>query len=99
MAFKILIKATVSGTSVEEMADSAAVVAEYLDDIQKNTPEFLGFTLSADRKARTALFSIYVNKDDIKDAITAAYSWAVIAIGTREWATFACPAEITDVDN
>src|SRR5215467_8500835 len=64
VAFKISIKATIIGRSIEAMADSVDAVAEHLDEIQQNTPAFLGFTLSADRKARTALFNMYVDEDD-----------------------------------
>jgi hypothetical protein len=46
--------ATIVGGSVERMAESVAAVAEHLDDIQQHTPEFLGFTLSSDRKGRSA---------------------------------------------
>lgn len=98
VAFKISIKTTVSGPSIEAMADSVDAVAGHLDEIQQNTPEFLGFTLSADRKARTALFNMYVDEDDPEVAVMAAHSWAITAInaagdGTRGWATFAHPEE------
>lgn len=98
VAFKISIKATVVGSSVESMADSVDAVAGHLDEIQQHTPEFLGFTLCADRQARTALFSIYVDQDDPEVAMVAAHSWAVTAINatgdsTRGWATFAHPEE------
>jgi hypothetical protein len=98
VAFKISIKTTVSGDSIEAMADSVDAVAEHLDEIQLNTPAFLGFTLSADRKARTALFNVYVDEDDPEQAMVAAHSWAVTAINatgdsTRGWATFAHPEE------
>ena len=96
--FKISIKATVIGGTVEAMADSVDAVAEHLDEIQQNTAEFLGFTLSSDRKARTALFSIYVDHDDSDISVAAAHSWAVTAINaagdvTRGWAMFAHPEE------
>lgn len=98
MAFKITIKTTVIGGSAEVMADSVDTVAEQLDEIQQNTPAFLGFTLSADREARTALFNMYVDEDDPEEAMAATHSWAVTAItaagdGTRGWATFAHPEE------
>jgi hypothetical protein len=98
MAYRISIKTIVIAGSVEAMAGSVDAVAENLDEIQQNTPEFLGFTLSADRKAKTALFGIYVDQDDPEAARVAAHSWAVTAItaagdSTRGWATFAHPAE------
>jgi hypothetical protein len=98
MAFRILIKTTVIGESVEAMAGSVNAVAGHLDDIQQNTPPFLGFTLSSDRNAQTALFSMYVDEDDPETAMVAAHSWAVTAINaagdsTRGWATFAHPEQ------
>ena len=98
MAYKISLKATVVSGSAEKMAESVASVAEHLDDIQQNTPAFLGFTLSSDRSARTALFNMYVNEDDPEKATAAAHAWAVTAINatgdsTRQWATFAHPEE------
>jgi len=98
MAFKILIKTTIIGGSAEAMADSVDAVAEHLDEIQRTTRAFLGFTLSADREERTALFNMYVDEDDPSDAMAAAHSWAVTAItaagdSTRGWATFAHPEE------
>jgi hypothetical protein len=98
VAFKISLKATIDGASAEQMAASVAAVAEQLDDVQEHTPEFLGFTLSSDRQARTALFSMYVDQDDPDQALRAAHSWAVTAINaagdsTRGWATFAHPEE------
>jgi hypothetical protein len=98
VAFKISIKTTVIGGSVEEMAQSVDAIAEHLDEIQQNTPVFLGFTLSADRKERTALFNVYVDEDDPELATAAAHSWAVTAIyaageRTRGWATFAHPEQ------
>jgi hypothetical protein len=96
VAYRISIKTTVADGSERSMADSVAAVAELLDEIQQNTAEFLGFTLSSDRKARTALFSIYVDQDDPDIAVAAAHSWAVTAINaagdvTRGWAMFAHP--------
>jgi hypothetical protein len=98
VAYRISLKATVDSGPAESMAESVAAVARHLDDIQQNTPEFLGFTLSSDRKARTALFSMYVDLDDPEKATAAAHSWAVTAINaagdsTRGWATFAHPEE------
>jgi len=92
------LRATIVGGSVERMAESVAAVAEHLDDIQQHTPAFLGFTLSSDRKARTALFNMYVDEDDPEDAVSAAHSWATTAIiavgdGTRGWQTYAHPEE------
>jgi len=98
MAFRILIKTTIIGASIEAMAASVDTVAGHLDDIQQNTPEFLGFTLSSDREARTALFNMYLDEEDPEFAMVAAHSWAVTAINasgdsTRGWATFAHPEE------
>ena len=98
VAFKISIKTTVIGGSVEAMAQSVDAVAEHLDEIQQNTPAFLGFTLSADRKERIVLFNVYVDEDDPEVATAAAHSWAVTAINaagdsTRGWATYAHPEE------
>ena len=98
VAFRISLRATIVGGSVERMAESVAAVAEHLDDIQQHTPAFLGFTLSSDRKARTALFNMYVDEDDPEDAVSAAHSWATTAIiavgdGTRGWQTYAHPEE------
>ena len=98
VAYRILIKATVTEGTERSIADSVSDVAGHLDEIQQHTPEFLGFTLSADRKALTALFSMYVDQDDPEVALAAAHSWAVTAInaagdGTRGWAMFAHPEE------
>jgi len=98
VAYKISLKATVVSGSAEKMAESVASVAEHLDDIQQNTPAFLGFTLSSDRSARTALFNMYVDEDDPEKATAAAHALAVTAINatgdsTRQWATFAHPEE------
>jgi len=98
VGFRISLRATIVGGSVERMAESVAAVAEHLDDIQQHTPAFLGFTLSSDRKARTALFNMYVDEDDPEDAVSAAHSWATTAIiavgdGTRGWQTYAHPEE------
>jgi len=98
VAYKISLKATVVSGSAEKMAESVASVAEHLDDIQQNTPAFLGFTLSSNRNERTALFNMYVNEDDPEKATAAAHAWAVTAINatgdsTRQWATFAHPEE------
>ena len=98
VAYRISLKATVVVGSAERMAESVASVAEHLDDIQRNAPAFLGFTLSSDREARTALFSMYVDEDDPEQATAAAHAWAVAAINatgdsTRGWATFAHPEQ------
>jgi hypothetical protein len=98
VAYKILLKATIVGGSAERMAESVAAVAEHLDDIQQNTPKFLGFTLSSDRKVWTALFNMYVDEDDPVRAVSAAHAWAVTAINaagdrTRGWQMFAHPEE------
>ena len=80
------------------MAESVAAVAEHLDDIQQNTARFLGFTLSSDRRERTALFNMYVDEADPNDAVAAAYAWAVTAINaagdsTRLWTMNVHPEE------
>lgn len=98
VAFRISLRATIVGGSVKRMAESVAAVAELLDDIQQHTAVFLGFTVSSDRRARTALFSMYVDEDDPEDAVSAAHSWvttAIIAVGdgTRGWQTYAHPEE------
>ena len=56
--FKIGIKATVSGGSDEEIAQSVRAVARHLNEIQRSTARFLAFTLSSDRTTKTALFTI-----------------------------------------
>ena len=96
MAYKISIKTTVTTPSDESMAASVDAVAEHLDEMQQHTDAFLGFTLSADLEAQTALFNMYVNEDDPEVAVAAAHSWAVTAINaagdsTRGWAMFAHP--------
>lgn len=78
--FKISIKATVSGGSDEEMAQSVRAVARHLNEIHLNTAHFLAFTLSSDRKTRAALFTMCVEEDDQVKAVAAAFSWAVTAI-------------------
>ncbi len=98
VAYRILIKAAVIKGEQRPMADSISAVARHLDEIQQHTPEFLGFTLSADRKAGTALFSMYVDQEDPEMANSAAHAWAVTAINaagdsTRGWAMFAHPEE------
>jgi hypothetical protein len=98
VAYKISLRANVVGGSADRMAESVAAVAEHLDDIQQNTPEFLGFTLSSDREARTALFNMYVDEDNPEKAVSAAHAWAVTAINaagdaTRDWMMKAHPEE------
>lgn len=98
MAYKISIKTTITTGPYESMAASVDAVAEHLDEIQQHTPRFLGFTLSSDLKAKTALINMYVDEDDPDVATAAAHSWAVTAINgagdsTRGWATFAHPEE------
>lgn len=98
VAYRISIKTAVTDGSERSMTESVAAVSEHLDEIQQNTAEFLGFTLSSDRIAHTILFSIYVDEDDPDLAVAAAHSWAVTAInaagdGTRGWAMFAHPEE------
>jgi hypothetical protein len=98
MAYRISIKTVVETDAGESMADSVAAVAEHLDEVQQATPGFLGFTLSSDRRAQTALFVMYVDEDDPEVATLAAHSWAVTAINaagdsTLGWATFAHPEE------
>ncbi len=80
------------------MAESIAAVAGHLDDVQQHTPSFLGFTLSSDRQEHTALFNMYVDEADPKDAVAAVYAWAVTAInaagdGTRLWTMNVHPEE------
>lgn len=80
------------------MVATVDAVAEHLDEIQQHTDAFLGFTLSSDLTAQTALFNMYVDEDDPDDAVAAAHSWAVTAINaagdaTRGWAMFAHPEE------
>jgi hypothetical protein len=106
VAYRISIRTTVTHgpetavtrESERSMAASIDAVAEYLDEMQQHTPEFLGFTLSSDPKAQTALFNMYVGLDDQEKATRAAQSWAVTAItaagdSTRGWAMLAHPEE------
>jgi hypothetical protein len=98
VAYRILIRATVIEGAQRSMADSVSSVARHLDEVQQHTPEFLGFTLSSDRVAQTALFSMYVDEEDPEKANSAAHAWAVTAIiaagdSTRGWAMFAHPEE------
>jgi hypothetical protein len=79
-AYKISLRASAIGGSVERMAESVATVAEHLDDIQQHTARFLGFTLSSDRQERTALFNMYVDEADPDRAVAAAYAWADTAL-------------------
>ena len=97
-AFKISIKATVSGGSDEEMAQSVRAVGRHLNEIHLNTAHFLAFTLSSDRKTKTALFTMCVEEDDQVKAVAAAFSWAVTAInatgdGAYGWEMAARPEE------
>lgn len=97
-AFKIGIKATVSGGSDEEMTQRVRAVARQLNEIHLNTAHFLAFTLSSDREARTALFTMCVGEDDEVKAVAAAFSWAVTAInatgdGAYGWEMAARPEE------
>jgi len=96
VAYRILINTTVIEGAEKSLADSVSAVARHLDEIQQHTPRFLGFTLSADRKAGTARFSMYVDEEDPEEANSAAHAWAVTAINaagdsTRGWAMFAHP--------
>jgi 2-iminoacetate synthase ThiH len=98
VAYKISLKAAVVSGSAETMAESIAAVAEHLDDIQQHTLTFLGFTLSSDRRKRTALFNMYVDEDTSEKAVAAAHAWAATAInaagdGTREWTMYAHPED------
>jgi hypothetical protein len=98
VAYRISIKTTVTTGPDESMAASVDAVAEHLDEIQQHTPRFLGFTLSSDLGAQTALFNMYVDEEDPDEAVAAAHSWAVTAINaagdnTRGWAMFAHPEE------
>lgn len=97
-AFKISIKATVSSGSDEAMAQSVRAVARQLDEVQRNTANFLAFTLSSDRTTKTALFTICVEEDDQVKAVAAAFSCAVTAInatgdGAYGWEMAARPEE------
>ena len=97
-AYKISIKATVSGCPAEEVTRSVRAVARQLDEVQRNTPTFLAFTLSSDGTARTTLFTICVEEDDPVKAVAAAYSWVVTAInatgdGAYGWEMAARPEE------
>jgi hypothetical protein len=97
-AFKISIKATVSGGSDEEIAQSVRAVARHLNEVQRNTARFLAFTLSSDRTSKTALFTMCVEEDDQVKAVAAAFSWAVTAInatgdGAYGWKMAARPEE------
>jgi hypothetical protein len=97
-AFKISIKATVSGCSDDEMVQSVRAVARQLDEVQRNTARFLAFTVSSDRTAKTALFAMCVEEDDPVKAVAAAYSWVVTAInatgdGAYGWEMAARPEE------
>ena len=96
--FKISIKATVSGCSDEEMARSVRAVARHLNEIHRSTAHFLAFTLSSDRRTKTALFAMCVEEDDQVKALAAAFSWAVTAInatgdGAYRWEMAARPEE------
>jgi hypothetical protein len=97
-AFKISIKATVSSGSDEEMAQSVRAAARHLNEIHLNTAHFLAFTLSSDRKTKTALLTMCVEEDDQEKAVAAAFSWAVTAInatgdGAYGWEMAARPEE------
>jgi hypothetical protein len=97
-AFKISIKATVTGCSDDEMMQSVRDVAQQLDEVQRNTARFLAFTLSSDRTAKTALLTLCVEEDDQVEAVAAAYSWVVTAInatgdGAYGWEMAARPEE------
>ena len=78
-AFKISIKATVSGCSDDELEQRMRAVARQLDEVQRNTARFR-FHPSSDRTTKTALFAICVEEDDPVKAVAAAYSWVVTAI-------------------
>jgi hypothetical protein len=97
-AFKISIKATVSGCSDDGMVQSVRDIARQLDEVQRNTARFLAFTLASDRTAKTALFTVCVDEDDPVKAVAAAYSWVVTAInatgdGAYGWEMAARPEE------
>jgi hypothetical protein len=97
-AFKISIKATIGVCSDEEMVQGVRAVARQLDEVQRNTARFLAFTVSSDRTARTALFTMCAEEDDQVKAVAAAYSWAVTAInatgdGGYGWEMAARPEE------
>ena len=98
-AYRILIKAVIAEGPAGSMAANVAAVAGCLDEIQQQyAPECLGFTLSSDRMAQTALFSMYADEDSAQEAVAAAYAWAVTAInaaadGTCDWLLRASPEE------
>jgi hypothetical protein len=97
VAYRISIRTTVTGTA-EQMRENVAAIAEYLAEIEQNTTAFLGFTVSADRRAGTAFFNLYVDEDDPDRATAAANSWTVTAItaagdSARGWAMYPHPAE------
>lgn len=97
-AFKIAIKATVSGCSDDEMVQSVRAVARQVDEVQRHTDRFLAFTLLSDRLAKTALFTMCVEEDDPVKAVAAAYAWVVTAInatgdGAHGWEMAARPEE------
>jgi hypothetical protein len=87
-AFKISIKATVSGGPDEGMTQSVRAIARHLDEVQRNTARFLAFTLSSDGTARTALFTMCAEEDDPVKAVAAAYSWVVTAINATGEAAY-----------
>jgi hypothetical protein len=98
VAYRILIKASVTAGPGGSMAASVGAVAGHLDEIQQQAPGFLGFTLSSDRPARTVLFSMYLDRDDAEEAVADAYARAVTAInaaddGTCDWTLRARPEE------
>jgi hypothetical protein len=97
-AFKISIKATISGCSDDGMVQSVRAVARQLNEVQRNTVSFLAFTLLSDGTAKTVLFTMCVEEDDQVKAVAAAYSWVVTAInatgeGAYGWEMAARPEE------
>ena len=85
VAHKISIKAIIAEGPDGSMAASVSAVAEHLDEIQRqHMPGFLGFTLSSDRVAQTALFGMYADGDSPEAAVATAYGWAVTAINAAD---------------
>jgi hypothetical protein len=90
-AFKISIKATVSGCSDDGMVQSVRDIARQLDEVQRNTARFLAFTVSSDRMARTALFTMCVEEHDPVKAVAAAIN--ATGDGAYGWEMAARPEE------
>jgi hypothetical protein len=104
MAYKISIKATITADlselaqTGEHMTSSLDVVAGNLDHIERNTPAFLGFTISSNIRERTVIFNIYADEDNPEAAVAVAHAWVVTAINaagdsTSAWMMYAHPEE------